>query len=369
MAKTKVLHLTQSTGGVKTYVAHVLAYIKPEEFEFIILAPANKLFESFCSTKSIPYYCVDLERGNNLIKNLILLFRIVTIIKKEKPDIIHAHSAKGGFLGRIAAKILGIKVIYTPHAFSYLSFSGYKRLVFFVLERMIRNWTTLLLAISYSEANSAIIEVGFKKGLVKVVLNSIPINTDLPERNFTNCNHVSMIGRLTYQKNPLLFLEIANQLCNEFSDLHFSILGAGIHDDLNNEIYHYLNANNLNERISIEKWGDASRSEKFLQDTDIYVSTSLFEGLPYSLLEAMHLKIPCLVTKVAGNNDVINNNENGFACLSVNEFCDKIKLLLQDKKLRENIGKAGHYYVASHHNLKKNIQQIEKIYKGLANEF
>lgn len=365
MSKKKILHLTQATGGVKTYVAHVLEYADPNAFEFIIVAPADTLFEEFCAQRHIRYYRVDLERGLNAFKSFKVLWQVISIIHKERPWLIHAHSAKGGFIGRLAAKFAGVAVIYTPHAFSYLSFTGFKRMAFYFLEYLVRSWTTLVLAISYSEANTAIYELGYKKNKVQVILNAIPITSEAT-RPFHQHLKIGMIGRLTTQKNPMQFIEIAHRLLEKHPSLQFSVLGAGIHDDQKTEIEGYIVQNNLSQQIKIEKWGDAGTSQSFLLETDIYIATSIFEGLPFSLLEAMLQGIPCIVTKVDGNTDVIQNNENGYSCLSVDEFCDKIELMINDETLRLKIGRAGYDYVSLHHDIKKAVKKLEYIYISIS---
>ena len=227
MDRKRILHLTQATGGVKTYVAHILEFADHDSFEFVIMAPENHFFEEFCSERSVRYYPVDLHRGNNPFKNISTLIKIISIIKKENPDIIHAHSAKGGFLGRLAAKITNKKVLYTPHAFSYLPFTGISRMIFYLLELISKNWTSKLLAISYSEANRARHELGYGRNQVKVILNSIPINDHTGEHIERGNLKIRMIGRLTQQKNHLLFLEVANGLLVKYPDLQFAIFRCG----------------------------------------------------------------------------------------------------------------------------------------------
>ena len=365
MIRKKVLHIGQDTGGVKTYIAQTFEH-SSDMYEFSIIAPANKTFQAYCKKKSINYYPVDLHRGGNPLKTLIGISKIIRIIHKEDPDIIHTHSAKGGFLGRLAGKLTASKnVIYTPHAFSYLSFSGPKRMAFYLLETMAVKWTSVLLAISYSEANKAIHELGYKKRDVKMVLNSVELpGTDRLVPANQNLK-IRLIGRLTVQKNQIQFLEIANQVLKKHPAIQFSILGAGIHDDQSPEINKYLQKHDLTGKINIEKWGDAGKSRKFLEDTDIYVMTSLFEGLPYSLLEAMALGIPCVVSDVEGNKDVIRNYENGFSCLTVESFCEKIELLINNPELRERIGNAGRQYVEKHHNIATNKILLERVYREL----
>jgi glycosyltransferase involved in cell wall biosynthesis len=365
MPRKKILHITLATGGVKTYVSHVLTYANTDAFEFAVVAPANEIFEAFCRQRSIQYYVAHLDRSNNLFVNLKVLVQLIKIIRKEKPDLIHAHSAKGGFIGRLAARITKAKLIYTPHAFSYLSFVGIKRIVFYLLEYLVKGYTTLLLAISHTEANCALYQLGFPKEKVKIILNSIPI-INVGEHSYDNhIQKIGMIGRLTIQKNPVQFLEIAKRLSIKYPNLMFSILGAGIHDDLKLEIENYITQNQLSQIVRIENWGDDTASQKFLIKADLYISTSIFEGLPFSLLEAMLHGIPCIVSKVDGNTDVIQNNENGFSCLSVEEFCKRIEAMINNHQLRKNIGEAGRAYVKSNHNIVHAILDLEEIYHSI----
>jgi len=362
----KIIHISQSTGGVKTYVTHILNYANKNNYNFAIIAPENAIFEEYAAKNGMPYYRLDLHRGNNPIKNLVSLFRIVAVIKKEKPDLLHVYSAKGGFLGRLAAKITNTRVIYTPHAFSYLPFTGLSRVIYYFLELLTKSSTDLLLAISYSEANRAIYELGYEKRKVKVIANSLPVN-DLPTYGKTGEKlNIRMIGRLTYQKNHMLFLEIANLLLQKYPDLQFSILGAGIHDHCTNDINHYIDENRLRDNIQIESWGNDITSKHFLKETDIFVMTSVFEGLAFSLLEAMSFGVPCVVSKVDGNTDVINNYENGFSCLTVDEFYNKIELLINNAELRIQIGLAGYEYVKARHSLAQSILKIEEVYDSMA---
>ena len=363
--KIKIAHVTQSLGGVKTYIESVFKHSSADQFEFIIIAPEHSEFQAFCKQKNIGYFPIKIQRGINPFKDLTALLNIITLLKFFKPDIVHTHSAKGGFLGRLAAKISGYPVIYSPHAFSYLSFKGVKRMVFYLIEYSCKSLTDKLLSVSMSEANRAIYELGYEKQKVHTILNAVPIPEEMPVRNYSSPQNIRMIGRLTYQKNPLLFLEVAASLIKENPALKFSILGAGLADHLANEIDAFLIKNELNEKIKILKWGSNETSKDFLASTDIFVMTSVFEGLPFSLLEAMAMAIPCVVSKVDGNTDVIQNNENGFSCLTHLEFSQKILSLLASEDLRIKLGQEGYKYVKEVHEIKKNIQLLEQLYIDL----
>jgi hypothetical protein len=127
--KIKILHVTQSLGGVKTYLENIFNYSDDNDFQYIIAAPEHAELQRLCKSKFVTYYPIKIRRSINPVVDVAALIKIITIIKFEQPDIVHTHSAKGGFLGRIAAKIMGIKAVYSPHAFSYLSFKGVKRII------------------------------------------------------------------------------------------------------------------------------------------------------------------------------------------------------------------------------------------------
>jgi glycosyltransferase involved in cell wall biosynthesis len=366
MEKIVVLHVTQAMGGVKTFLENLIGHSTGSFIIHIVLAPEDREFDDFCKTHDIQYFPVKIGRGINPFSDFGALWTITRHIKRLKPDVIHTHSAKGGFLGRLAGRLTRRPVLYTPHAFSYLPFTGFRRTVFYSLERIARKWTRLLVAVSASEANRAIFEVGFNTEKVRVVMNSINVDNVSPRKDYSHATRVRMIGRLTHQKNPLLFLKIANKLSKLYPEVQFAILGAGLHDHLIREIREYMAEHQLDAKVSLEQWGDHSTSEAFINSTDVFVMTSVFEGLPYSLLEAMAKGIPCVTSKADGNADVIQNGENGFACITEDEYCEKIGRLLENEALREAIGCAGLEYVIRHHNIKDAVVKFEEIYASVA---
>lgn len=362
----KIMHVTQSMGGVKTYIKSILTFSSKNAFVHVVIAPYDEELEAFCRKLGIKYYAITFKREFSLVHDITALFKTARVIRKEKPHLVHCHSAKGGFIGRLAATICLKKTVYTPNGFSYLSFTGVKRSFFFLLEVVAKRWTSLLLAVSYSEANRAIFELGYKKSKANVVLNAIDVEEKVMERTANEkVRRVGTIARLTNQKDPLLFLEVAKTITSQHRDIVFAILGAGLHDHLAKEVNAFIKQNNLEKCIQIVSWGDDSTAINFLKGLDVFVMTSVFEGLPYSLLEAMEIGIPCVVSKADGNCDVIQNRENGFACMTHTEYCSKINMLIESVDLRNSLTKSGREYVALHHNMKNAIRQLEPLYINL----
>lgn len=370
--RKKILFLTQSLGGVETYIREIIVNIDKEKFEIVMVSPFGESINDLCNSFSIKIYNLRMARGFNPFLDIKNIWQFRNIIKKEKPELLHVHSSKGGFLGRIVGKICAVKSILTPNGPSYLSFTGLKRMLFFSLEVFARPLTDRILAVSNSEAYRMRYEVGHSPETIKVVLNSI--NTDqstakqlvpyTPERKY----RIGTISRLTYQKNPLLFVEIAKLVIDRFPNAEFAILGGGETDHLGNEVDLLIKKYGLEGKVSILQWGHFSGSESFLQSLDVFMLTSIFEGLPFSLLEAMSMGIPSVVSKCDGCNDVIQNEVNGFACITREEFAGAIIRMIENHEVAERIGKQAKAYVEQRHNIKNEIKGIENFYLDVLKE-
>ncbi|WP_413666316.1 glycosyltransferase [Mucilaginibacter sp. Mucisp86] len=366
MSKKKILYITQSLGGIETYIRTVVEHIDKDKFEFVVVAPFSDGFSEFCNKRNIKIYNIVRGRETSLFYDFILIFKLKKIIKQVKPDLVHLHSAKAGFIGRIACRMASVKSVFSPHGQSYLSFTGIKRMVYFGLEVFVKKYTDKILAVSYSEAIRCVYEVGHAEEIVTVIPNAIDI-PDLKDIKLTGLFEspvikIGTIARLTYQKNPLLFVEIANKIIKRFPQAEFYILGAGLEDHLKQQTIDRVNLYGIQDKFHILSWATREESQDFLKSLDIFLLTSIFEGLPLSLLEAMALGVPSVTSKCDGCNDVIQNNVNGYACMNKDEFIDIISGLINDKEHAQEIAVAGREYVVSKHNLVNNIKLLETFY-------
>jgi glycosyltransferase involved in cell wall biosynthesis len=312
-----------------------------------------------------------MSRGMNLINDVKCYFEIKKIIKTFGPDLVHVHSSKGGILGRMSARSCKVKSIFTPHGLSYLSFTGVKRMFFFLVELFAKRYTDKILAVSNSEANRLVYEIGFNFDVIDVILNA----TETEKIHNSSSAHpllskeiikIGTVSRLTYQKNPLLLIEVANKVVNggfPYSNkAHFYIFGSGLHDHLLDEINDKISDYNLSKQFHLLKWSDSNSVLKYLMELDIFILTSVFEGLPLSLLEAMELGKPALVSKCDGNNDVVNNNVNGFACMTDVHFVESIDTLVNSFEVYCRISNAAQQYVRKNHNSVDFVIKLEEYY-------
>ena len=368
-SKTKVLHISQAVGGIQTYINNIVIN-SSNEFQHAIACPESDLSD-LSKRLGLQTFIIPFVRNPNIIKDLFCLFKLMKTIQIYEPQIIHTHSAKGGTIGRLSAFIVGKKriVIYTPNAFAHLGFLGIKKRMYLLIEKIAKHCTEVLLAVSESEKNRAINEVGFNDYNVKVVANSINIYHDKIQfyRDYSLKNHIGMIARLNYQKNPEMFIDVAINIHKIYPNIKFSILGAGLFDFLKPKLLNKIEKNNCTLFIELLNWGDSNSAEEYLKNIDIFVLTSRFEGLPFSLLEAMSLGLPVVVTNVDGNKDVVINEKNGYIVNdgNVEMMTKRIISLIENESLRKVIGQSARNHIVNNFNATDKIKEIEKIYNLL----
>ena len=157
----KILHVGQMIGVLDIYIRNSIVYNKAHNDYIIVCGDRDKHNPVMRDGEAVPEYHISIYRSLNPFKDLKALLQTVKIIKKEKPDIVHCHSAKGGVIGRTAGWFTHTPTCYTPHAFSYLCTSSkLKRKIFLAIEK-ITKFKTFVLACSESEQQMAKEEVGY----------------------------------------------------------------------------------------------------------------------------------------------------------------------------------------------------------------
>lgn len=369
MQKIKIAHIVHSVGGVDVYLRLILENIDSQYFENIIIhgkEDANKEFIDKNANK-LQSFKINIYRNISFIKDIKSILQTIKILIKEKPDLIHAHSAKGGVIGRVVGKILGINVLYTPHAFSYLSAeTPFKRKLFLWIEKKLIFENNYLLATSNSERNRAINEVGYPNEKVILFNNSIQpidkINELTIPKTWPN-QYICTVGRPSYQKNIELMIRVLNEVV-KIKKIHLVLMGVGHHSDKLEEVKHLINEFKLNEYVTIIDWTARENIFNVISNSTLYLSTARYEGLPYSVIEALALGKPCIVSDCDGNRDLITNGYNGYVVKNeaIDTYKDYILKLLDDAQLTNEFSKNAQQSFNHHFNILKNIKEIETIY-------
>lgn len=355
--KKKVLHIVESfASGVFSFLVD-LVNSTDKDYEIVIAYGERKeTQENFKEyfNKNIKFIKVEnFTRSINPIKDIKAFFEIKKIIKEENPDIIHLHSSKAGFIGRFAASGRKRRMLYNPHGFSFLMQDGskIKRTIYWIIEKIASFRKCTIVGCSKGEYKEAL----------KLTSNAICVNNgidldfmkenvkDIQERkiNYNNLR-ICTLGRIGNQKNPKLYNDIAK--CFPKND--FTWVGDG-------ELKSVLTSDN----IYVTGWKNKIEVLNILNENDIFILTSLWEGLPISLLEAMYMKKICIVNNCIGNSDVIDGT-NGIVCDNLEDFKDAIENVQRQRINVENMIEKAREDVSNIYNTKNMVKVYKKLYEN-----
>lgn len=361
MRKLKVLHIVEALmGGIYSYFKDLSAVLDKEHtLETTIIYSEKRhgidpsKIRSTISPK-INLIVVPMERELSPRSDFMAYRKLKTILSEIRPDVLHLHSSKAGILGRAAHLFSRSKseLFYTPHGYAFLrkDVSQATLKMYYAIEKsaqIVVGGTTIA-------CGDTEYEFAKKIGPAKLVRNGVNIER-LRILGVPAPAHkkplVGVLGRITSQKNPVLFNKIA--LANP--TIQFLWIGDG-------ELKQELSAPN----IEVTGWF-VSRSAglKHLAGIDIYLQTSAWEGLPIALLEAMALEIPIIATNIVGNKDVVVNGETGFLCDDLLAFNKALDQLL-DRDQRIIMGKNSLERCKMYFSSEKNYNELVSIYKEVS---
>ena len=296
------------------------------------------------------------------------IFRLVIFIKSNSIDIIHAHGKGAGLISRILIIFTWKPLIYTFHGIHLKCHSKLMRITYIIYEFLLGGLDSIKILVSESEKEYAIksnINLGDKYKVINNGVSNMPSKNYKEKNNLTNKSlktqkvKVLSVCRFVSQKNIKDTLKIAEKM----KSLDFFIIGDG---PLWREIKNIISRRKIN---NVYLLGEKQDVFKYLYSADIFLSTSLYEGLPISILEAMAVGLPILASNVVGNRDTIENGESGFLydLENIDMAVCYLKKLSEDKILRQKLGNSALNRQRSIFSKENMVEQYMQIYKDLMN--
>ncbi|MGN0423809.1 MAG: glycosyltransferase [Acetatifactor sp.] len=354
MNKLRILFVTEAfNGGIYRFLLG-LANRLTDRAQIYIAYEDNHRTSMVCREDFAPeVQLIPLEQGFSSHRNLNCLAGICKyreLVRKLQPDVIHLHSSIAGMWGRWAFLNNPCPVFYTPHGFAFLNGRPrWKMVIYRWMERISACRPCRIIACGKQEYQIAL---KFRKDSV-CVLNGIPTEElqMLPgsaDRGRKGQLQVLTVSRNVWQKNPALFNTIAGQM----PDVAFVWVGDEKKDTLTAE--------------NIEATGLLGHEETIrrVKHADIFLLTSVFEGLSLALLEAMALGRICVVSDVPGNREVITNGVNGYLCSGAEDFVKTIRMVEQaDEATLDQIRSNAYRTVMDTYSVEKMADQYYSIYR------
>jgi glycosyltransferase involved in cell wall biosynthesis len=317
LPRIKVLHvITRFTAGAGANTLLSAEGMDPDRYEvWIAGVPGGELWEraraAGVRTVEIPGFRHTLTPADPLV-----LWRLVRLVRRERFTVVHTHSGKGGFLGRVAARLCRTPVVvHTFHGFSFHPYmSRPRRTAYRWLERSTRRLTHRFLAVSPRVAQQAVEERLAPPGQVDVVPSAVDLG-HLPERFDPAARRmlgvprgtalIGTVGRIDTQKAPLDFVRTAAAIHARRPGTAFVMIGAG---PLEGEVRRL--AAELDVQVILT--GHRPDAARLVPGLDVFVITSLYEGLGRALTEALATARPVVATAVNGVPDLVEHGATGL---------------------------------------------------------
>lgn len=379
-------------GGPTYNVAYLSKFLAPEYETLLVggIQDKNETSSDYITSKLglEPIIIDEMQREINGVNDLIAYRKITKIIKSYKPDIVHTHASKAGFLGRYAAMNNNVPtIVHTFHGHIFHSyFNRYKTKFFKTIERTLAKNTSKIIAIS----NKQLYELcDVHKIAPKEKFTVIPLGFDLKRfqdnynlkresfRNEYNLSEdeiaISIIGRLVPVKNHRLFIKsIKFAKENTNKKLRAFIVGDG---DLKWDLQEFAtqlglsfsNSENKKEKSDICFTSWIKDADYVFAGSDIVALTSLNEGTPVSLIEAQAANKPIISTSVGGIEDVVMDGKT--ALLSPNNelipFSQNLCELITNDLLRTEMGQYGYEFVKQRYHYTRLVNDMKELYQSL----
>lgn len=362
--KIKVVHIITKLelGGAQQNTLYTVEHLNKTKFDVYLIAGRGgildkKAIELVKSSKIKLIFCSFLIREIHPVKDCLAFIQLVELLAKIKPDIVHTHSSKAGVLGRWASFVINIatftkrkiKIIHTFHGFAFSKFHAlFVRLLYVVIEFytaiisdkliFVAN-DNILTAKKYKIGNPkkfVLIRSGIKiERFYKLALNQqVKLVTKknmniLPEEKI-----VTTIGPFKPQKNLADFIRMAKIVVGKLPNIKIKFLIAG-DGEQRSMLMSLTKQLGMEDKIKFLSWYE--KIEDLLCVTDIFVMTSLWEGLPRSVVESLVCGVPVICYAVDGLNDIIKNGINGYLIQpkNVKELANKVVSLLTDDRQLE----------------------------------
>ena len=305
-------------GGVPVYIETLAKHLDSSKYEKILVCSY-----AYEEARFAPYFDaiekVGMERSISASKILKPAWATRKLIKKYKPDVVYCNSSIAGAVGRLAAIGCGATVLYNAHSWAFnMRLSNKKKLFYRWIEKFFAVFTDKIICVSNFEKKSALDNHICSEKKLEVILNGIDIaeveqkienskltraSLNVPESAYI----VGMVGRISEQKAPDVFVKAARKIKDAIPDAFFIIVGDGPDQT---EIEKMISDLGLKDSFLITGW--VNNPIDYLALFDVAVLCSRWEGLPLVVPEYFAAKKPVVCTRIDAVDDMIEDGVNGF---------------------------------------------------------
>lgn len=371
----KVLFVASVAGHIKNFHTPYLKLFKDKGYTTYVAAnwtlKENEKID-FCDN----FIQLPIERKPFSLKNIKAIFKLKKLLKVEKFDIIHCHTPMGSVVARLAAKEArknGTRVIYTAHGYHFYKGAPLINwLLYYPVEKWLAKYTDTQITITQEDFDLAkkkfkikdlnlVHGVGLDEEKFNILISDEEKENLKQELKIDDKSVVcTYVAELNKNKNQQLLIKAIKRLKYDNNNVTLLLVGKGRYEP---KLLKLIKKMNLEENVKL--LGYRSDIVKILSITDIYLASSLREGLPVNVMEAMYMGLPIIAVDNRGHRELVQHNENGFIVeqnsAMENNMSNYLNLLVNDKHLREKFGNDSKGKVREY-TLNNVINSMNKIY-------
>lgn len=346
-----------SSGGAEKLVVQMAAKLDKEKFHVIVVSLYGKKDSKQnhlekLERQKIKIYFLNKKRG----PDLRILIKLISLIKREKPDVLHSHLYAGPYV-YFASLFCHTKFIHTVHNMAEKEMSELQKKA---MKSAYKKGIGVPIAISKTVAQSMENVYGnVIKKPVCVIYNGVDLESFSMRCNSENDSIIYIgIGRLTKQKNFEFMIRAFEKVTHICDKTRLIILGEG---ELKSDLEKLIESYKIVDKV--ELLGYTPDVSRYLQHSDVFLMTSLYEGFGLVLVEAMASGLPVIATKVDAIPEIVRDGIDGFNVEknSVNIFAEKMIELAKNPEKRKKMGEYARKH-AQKFELKKMIKNYEELY-------
>jgi len=377
MRKINILYVITKLelGGAQKQLLDCIRQLDQEKFKvFLFTAQEGLLLNDAAAIDGLTIVrSAFLERPIHPLNDLRALSEIGSFIKKNYIDIVHTHSSKAGIIGRWAGRRAGVKIIlHTVHGWSFNAFQqALQRKIFICMERISARFSSKIIVVSEHDKNEGLANRVGNAGHYRLIRYGIdleefshpdpaPIKKELGILD--NDPVVVMIGCLKPQKAPADFIKVALLVRKDLPQAKFVLVGDGA---LRPHIERLIKKHRLQDAVILAGW--RRDIPQVLAAADVVVLTSLWEGLPIAVLEAMASGKPVVATDTGGLKEVLIDGRTGFLVPphDVVLMSRKVVSLLKDVSLRKGMGCNARDTLGAEYMISSMARKVQALYEEL----
>jgi glycosyltransferase involved in cell wall biosynthesis len=349
-------------GGAQTYVRNLIAAAR-DEFDVTVAAHGDGPLRSAAAELGVPFVPLEhVRRELSPVHDPLGLLELFRLFRRLRPDVVHLNSSKAGILGRTAAFLGRVPVrVFTAHGWAFTTKVDLATRLYLSSDRMAKSFATMIVCVSEADRLAGIAARTCQAARTVVIPNAVELGAE-PERRPRGAGPLRIIsvGRLAEPKDFSTLVQALALL--EPGAARLQILGNGpLREGLEAEVAE------LGLTGSVELLGEVPDVRPYLAESDVFVLSSLSEGMPLSALEAMAAGLPVVASAVGGLNEIVVEGETGLlvAPARADELAAALARVDADEELRQRLGRAGRERAEARYSLSRWSADHLELYRRL----